>query len=212
MDRIQLIREVEAYLRHIIFASDCLVCYKSILDGSAKYNDQINIAPGFFTVSMHALSKCLCIELAKLFVGSGSEKTMHKLVSVVSANQHLFPKQKETLYFLEENQNSRPIVEIQEIHIKEDLRNAEERLAELKPIVECLKSRRNQFLAHNDPRYFDGVKNPSWDFPLSISDVQILISFSADFCNKLLSYLDDRIMAYPSTNAGDLEKLLLQFT
>lgn len=210
MDREQLIGELEAYLRHIIFASDCLVSYKSILDGSSKYNDQINISPGFFSVSMNALSKCLCIELAKLFVGSGSEKTIQKLIGIVRANQDLFPKEKKIPYYWADNPHRPPMIEREKINIKADLQTAEEQLAKLEPIIRRLKSRRNQFLAHNDPKYFDGSKNPSWDFPISISDVQALIYFSAGFCNKLLSHLDDRIMAYQSSNSNDLEQLLIR--
>ena len=210
MNREQLIEELEAYLRHIIFASDCLVSYKSILDGSSKYNDQINIAPGFFSISMNALSKCLCIELAKLFVGSGSEKTMQKLIGIVNANQNLFPKEKKTPYHWADDPHCPPMIEIEKINIKADLKAAEEQLLGLEPIISRLKSRRNHFLAHNDPKYFDGTQNPSWDFPISISDVQALIYFSAGFCNKLLSHLDDRIMAYQSSNSNDLEQLLLR--
>ena len=210
MDREQLIQELEAYLRHIIFASDCLASYKSILDGSSKYNDQINIAPGFFSVSMNALSKCLCIELAKLFVGSRSEKTIQKLIGIVKANQNLFPKEREIPYHWADDPQHPPMIEIEKINIKADIQTAEEQLSKLEPIISRLKSRRNQFLAHNDPKYFDGTQNPSWDFPISISDVQALIYFGAGFCNKLLSHLDDRIIAYQSSNSNDLEQLLIQ--
>lgn len=197
-------------MRHIIFASDCLVCYKSILDGSSKYNDQINIAPGFFSVSLNALSKCLCIELAKLFVGSGSEKTIHHLIGIVKANQNIFPKKKEIPYHWADDLSRPPMIEIEKINIKIDLQDAEERLTKLEPIIGRLKSRRDQFLAHNDPKYFDGTQNASWDFPISISDVQALIYFGAGFCDKLLSHLDNRVMAYQTSNSNDLEQLLIR--
>lgn len=210
MEREQFVAEIEAYLRHVIFASDCLVCYKSILDGSSKYNNQINIAPGFFSVSLHALSKCLCIELSKLFLGAGNEKTMHKLINIAKANQNIFPKEKISICDWEEDSVRLPTKTTEKINIAKDLQDAETQLKQLQPILSRLKSRRDQFLVHNDPKYFDGTQRPEWDFPISISDAKALIYFSAGFCNKLLSYLDNRLVAYQSANANDLEKLLMQ--
>ncbi|MBR6500826.1 MAG: hypothetical protein IKT25_04860 [Firmicutes bacterium] len=144
MDKEQLIEELEAYLNHIIFAEDCLVCYKSILNGSKNYNKQINLSPGFFGVSMNALSKCLFVELAKLFVGSSrTERTMQKLINIVKANQNLFPKTKE-----EKRQDGNIVIE--KINVEEDLQEAESQLIRLKPIIQNLQKRRNKFLAHND--------------------------------------------------------------
>ena len=209
MEKEQFIEETEAYLRHIFFASDCLACYKSILDGSSKYNNQINIAPGFFSVSLHALSKCLCIELSKLFLGSGDEKTMHKFINVAKANQNIFPKEKISVCDWEDDSKLPPTQITEKINIAKDLQDAEMQLEQLQPILSRLKGRRDQFLVHNDSKYFDGTNRPEWAFPISISDVQALIYFSAGFCNKLLSYLDNRVVAYRSTNADDLEQLLL---
>ena len=209
MDKHKLICEIDAYMRHIVFASDCLVAYKSVLDATTKYNAQINIAPGFFSVSLNSISKCLCVELSKLFLGSGDEKTMRKLINVVKANQNLFPKEKVSMCDWEDAPTHPSTRTIECINIAKDLQNAEIQLEQLQPILSRLKSRRDQFLVHNDPKYFDGANRPEWDFPISISDVQALIYFSAGFCNKLLSYLDNRVVAYRSTNADDLEQLLL---
>lgn len=208
MEKQQLIEEIRAYLRHIIFASDCLSCYRSIIDASRDRNDQINLSPGFFSISMHALSKCLCIELAKLYDHKTTEKTIYALVGVVKANQHLFPKKKDVSYLWDDPVSGVCKDETVKIDIKADLADAEEQLSRLETIIGNLKSRRDQYLAHNDPKYFDGTINPAWDFPIAISDVETLIFFAAGFCNKLLSYLDDTIMAYRSSNSNDLENLL----
>jgi hypothetical protein len=77
----EMVAKLEAYLKHIIFAQDFLATYKSILDAIEPYNAQINLAPGFFTLSQYSLSKCLFIELGKLYCGSGDEKTMSKFLA-----------------------------------------------------------------------------------------------------------------------------------
>ena len=40
--------------------------------------------------------------------------------------------------------------------------------------------------------------------------VEALIYFSAGFCNKMLSHLDNKIIVYKSVNAGDLEQILIR--
>ena len=208
MTKEEMIHELDAYINHIIFASDCLAAYTSILDSCRKHNTEINLACGFFTITKYSLSKCLCIELSKLFVGSGDEKNMFKLINNVRSNQQLFPKQLKTTYQYADDPNCPEDVLVEAIDLENDIAQAEIQLARLKPIIDNLKGRRDKFLVHNDPEYFDGTCNPVWDFPLSMSDVQALIDFSAEFCNMLLSYLTGRVVFCQSTNAGDLEILL----
>lgn len=182
--------------------------YKSILDAIEPYNDQINLAPGFFTLSQYSLSKCLLIELGKLYCGSGQEKTMSKLLNQVHGNFQLFPKQISTPFQWEDDPTRAPEVRITTINMNNDLAEAKKQLESMAPIVTRLKSRRDTSLVHNDPKYFHGKLNPIWDFPISIADVNTLIYFAAGFCNKMLSYLDGRVIAYQSQNADDLNELL----
>lgn len=203
-----MIAELEAYLKHIEFAQDCFIAYKSILDSLNPYNEQINLSPGFFTITMNSLSKCLCIELAKLYIGSGQEKTIRKLLNQVSSNRHIFPKEIKTEFVWADDPSREPDAQIDKININSDIEIAQAQLEQFEPIIVRLKSRRDKYLAHNDPEFFDGKVNPAWTFPVAMCDVHALIHFAGNLCNKLLSYLDRRVIAYQSQNADDLTNLL----
>ena len=86
----ELYREITAYLQHINFAQNCCVAYKSLYDNIEKNEQILNNAVGFFTITRFALSKCLLIELSKLFHGSSPQRTVRKLIGKVRANQTAF--------------------------------------------------------------------------------------------------------------------------
>ena len=86
----ELYREIAAYLQHINFARNCCVAYKSLYDNIQKNEQILSNAVGFFTITRYALSKCLLIELSKLFHGSDPQRTVRKLIRKVRGNQNAF--------------------------------------------------------------------------------------------------------------------------
>lgn len=199
MDETSMIAELKAYLNHVSFADDLLTAYKSLLKEVEKHNDQINLAPGFFKLTQYALSKTLCIEVAKLYVGSGQERRIQKLINQARGNANIFPKEIEF---------PSKCGKMEKIKLLDFLNLSEQRLKELEDNRELLRIHRDKHLAHNDPEYFDGTVNPSVEFPLSMEMLQEMITFCGMFCNVLLSSLGQPFVCWKSKNAGDLGNLL----
>ena len=95
-------REIEAYLQHINFAYNCYEAYNELHNVNEINNELLNISAGFFTITRFALSKCLLVETAKLFCGSGDERTIPKLINVAKSNNKI---RLDNMY---ENYNIRP--------------------------------------------------------------------------------------------------------
>ena len=95
----EIITEIKAYLSHVLRANDCLTVYKSICDATKEYETEINIAPGFFQITMDAVVYEFLMELSRLYVGSkDDEMTIEKLIRIVKANQGLFSDSYEVDY------------------------------------------------------------------------------------------------------------------
>lgn len=204
----ELVYELKAYIKHIRLAQDCLIAYKSLCNSICSHNEQINLAPGFFSIAKQSLINCMCVELAKLYVGSGKEKTIRKLLNQISANCNLFPKYINNTYFWADNQENQPYEEVFSVDIIAEISTAQARIKDLEPIINQLKNRRNTYYAHNDPQYFLSGDQLTTDFPLTFNDVSVLIDFAGKFCNQMLVYLTGEVISYQSMNADDLPNLL----
>ena len=183
----ELIDEVTAYMNHAVFAADCLTAYLSIHDLMGD-DSKLNKSPGFFTISLYSLSKCLLLELAKLYCGSGNERTIYKLEKIIKANNQFFSAKE-------------PIIAVTQ-QLEEDLLAAEN-------TINKLHYRRDKDLAHNDPKYFSGALNPAEGNYISPDECWKLIGIVADYCNEILSRLDNRTIFYPTIGSDDLAQLVL---
>lgn len=159
---------IESYLQHNNFAYNLYVAYMSLFESNNRHNEIINKAPGFFTMTQYALNKCMLLEFSKFYCGTGKERNILKLISIVEANLHLFPK--------EETQTL--------------CNNAKKELeTNLKPIIEKLKNRRNGDLAHNDPKFFDGLNNPAKENYIACEDIIKLYEFTFEILKSFIEAL-----------------------
>lgn len=182
--------ELEAYLKHINFANNCLDAYMSLHENIQKNDDILNKAPGFFLISKYALNKCVTLEYAKLFCGSSDEKTIYKLLNNVKANANLFPKGKAMKIYN---------------HFEPYLHN------DLKGIIDCLTVRRDKDLAHNDPKYFYGTNNPAEDNYISPEEFGKLYGFCFELCESLLELLDGDEKVILCNGANDFDDFIEEY-
>lgn len=178
---------INAYLQHINFAKNCYDAYRCLFKGINENSPVLNESPGFFTISEYALSKCLLLELAKMFRKNSKEKTVTKLINTVRANMHLFIKGN---------------VKSQCEYVEKELNTT------LKDSVEKLMARRDQDLAHNDPMFFFGRTNPVEKNYISPEECEALIFLVFNFCNDLLRCLSTSESPVLYYGADDLNNLL----
>lgn len=190
MDCEYMFREIEAYMHHINFAYNCLVSYMSLYNSLEKYSNVLNKAPGFFTITQYALCKCMIIEFAKLYCGSGKEKTITKLINQVKANSNVFS----------------------EGNAKSICAEAEKKLlSQINPIVQKLRHRRDQDLVHNDPLFFYGLENPAVSNYISPAEFQSLHSFAFDLCSALLCALPTTKIITLGSATDDIKMFLKEY-
>ena len=190
MDANEMFCLIESYMIHNNFAYNLYIAYMSLLESNNLYNDIINKASGFFTMAQYSLSKCMVLEFAKLFCGSGEERTINKLINVVEANIHLF----ETKDVLKHCSNAKQYMDIT-----------------LNPIIKNLKSRRDQDLAHNDKKFFDGKNNPAVESPISCEDIIALYNYIFEFLNYLIESLQIEKKVCLDTGADDFKSFIEEF-
>ena len=182
--------EIEAYLQHINFAFNCYEAYDALCDIGKTDYDFVNTSPGFFTITRYALSKCLLIEIAKLFCGSGDERTIHKLIKIAKSNNSLFI-----------NNRAKQLCEDANNVFANNFANT----------ISKIKARRDKDLSHNDPLFFYGNINPSEVNYISPDEIQEILSYSFNFCVELLECLSHREKVILTHGADDLRNLVEKY-
>ncbi len=181
---------IESYLQHNNFAYNLYIAYMSLHESNKSHNNLLNKAPGFFTMTQYALSKCMLLEFAKLYCGSGDERTIYKLIKIVEANLHLF--------------NTKDI-QILCSNAKKYMETI------LNPTIENLKSRRNEDLAHNDKKFFDGMRNPALESYISCDNINVLYEYTFEFLNRLIEALPTEKKVCLYKGADDFESFIEEF-
>jgi hypothetical protein len=181
---------IESYMQHNNFAYNLYIAYVSLYESNKSHNNLISKASGFFTMTQYALNKCMLLEFAKLYCGSGDERTIYKLIKMVEANLHLF-NTKDTSILCD---NAKKYME-----------------TILSPIIEKLKRRRNEDLAHNDKKFFDGIINPALESYISCDDIDALYKFTHEFLSCLIEALPTEKKVCLHTGADDFKSFIEEF-
>lgn len=208
-----LIKEIEMYLRHITMAHNYFIAYKSLIDSidSEAFNNKINCAPAFFSVTYNALIDCLLLELSKLYCDShNDERTLKKLINKVEAKAKLFPTEITYGANSEDGEKYPNSIKTKTVNIHEKLRTIKQELETLEPIIKKLNLRRDKKIAHNDKKYFLHPEQLQNESPLLMSELHKLIHFAGKICNNLLCYLNGSVVGYNSLQTEDLKELLLK--
>ena len=190
-DKQAMYLEIEAYMQHINFAYNCYEAYVSLCDINERYNDVLNLSPGFFTVTRFSLSKCLLLETAKLFCGSNKdERTIQKLIRIVQSNNSVF-----------EYENAKTLCDVVHNALANRFANT----------IDKIKARRNKDLTHNDRLFFYGDKNPAEENYITPSEIEELLLYTFDVCNELLECLhyDEKVILI--NGANDISTLIEKF-
>lgn len=184
----ELVKNVKAYLEHLAFIKMCYDAYTVLIKNINEHGDLLEVSVGFFTVTRYALSKCMLIEMAKLYCGSGEEKTINKLIRCVKSNLNLFSSPQNI------------------VKLCDDTKHAIDKTCA--SIIYRLKTRRDQDLTHNDPKWFDGINNPAEANYISPNDFEYLFNLAYNFCSDVLDELpvEEKIELYEGCD--DLENLV----
>ena len=215
IEKDDLIDEIKMYLNHITIAHDYFMAYKTLIDAinSDAFNEKVNCAPAFFSVTLNSLSTSLEIELSKLYCDTHKdEKTLLKLINKVQTNAKLFPNEIKCGANDEDCDTYKFKEKTVMIDINKEILQAQEDIKKLEPIISNLNLRRDKKIAHNDKKYFLLPKKIYVDSPMTTRDFHSLIHFAGKLCNKLLCYLNGSVVGYNSLHTEDLKDLLIKVT
>ena len=201
------------YLRHITMAHSYFIAYKTLIDSidSEAFNDKINCAPAFFSVTYNALIDCLLLELSKLYCDShNDERTLKKLINKAETQAKLFHEAFTSGANVEDGDKFPSATKTKKVNIHEELSSVKQELETLEPIIGKINLRRDKKIAHNDKKYFLKPEQLQNESPLLMEELYKLIHFAGKFCNKLLCYLNGGVVGYNSLQTEDLKQLLLK--
>ena len=193
-----------------------LYIVRQILKLAAKYKEEIEVSPAFYTMILDSLERSIVIELAKLFDRDDSSLQVNKVLETIRDNIDWFPKTRrvETSNVIESNNGK--IETRSEKIIFDVLLEPEKRLndlifrkEELSNTIEKLRKLRNKVYAHNDKRVLlDGQEKWMKENGFSLDDVENLLGLAFDICDFVLVRLTGEGRHRKAINIDDFEKTL----
>ncbi len=178
---------------------------KSLNSAFVDYNEEVNRAPAFFSITYKSLILTLVITTAKLFDSNNpNTKNILKLLNRCASNITIFPKELQTSYINCDNESDN-YIEKQKINVSVEIENFKKEYERLD--ISALKKYRNKIYAHNDKEYFID-KSDLKKMPLKYDDIEELLEFANEVCNRILVILDRRSYMTQSSNIEDVFCLL----
>lgn len=195
----EIIGLAEKIMDHIMFANGYIDVYLTIDQARVDYNEEINYAPGFFSITIMALTNSMFMETGKLIDSHRDALAFNNLISQCKANLGIFLKHDgNNLYSKKDSK----------VSLEEDILKIESVLCELEPVINSLRIQRNKIYAHYDKNNFLDYSNLLKEHPVSIKDFKKLLDSMSDFCNAVLHNLNATGIHPRHTNNSDLIDLL----
>lgn len=152
--------------------------WKELNEGFNEYNKAVGIASDFFAVVNEALLNSMMMELSKLYDSHRDAITLRKLFEQCKAADILAEQEgtagKEKASFKVAFQN---------------MGNYLEGENEKSKLLTALKTRRDKYYMHSDPKYFQNIQGLVEDSPLYFGEIEELFNAARCFCEALYELL-----------------------
>lgn len=193
-----------------------LYIVKQILKLSAKYKEEINISPAFYTRILDSLVRSIIIELAKLFDRDDSSLQVNKVLETIRDNIDWFPKTRrvETSNVIKlnndkiENHLEKMFFDVP-LEPEKGMNDLISRKENVSDTIVKLRKLRNKVYAHNDKyALLDGQEKWMKENGFSLDDVENLLALAFDICDFVLVRLTGEGRYRKAINIDDFEKTL----
>lgn len=200
-------KKFEEYRASLVFEAQRLVSYIRLYchlhERMQDRRSEMNIARGFFQVTLDALLAGIVLWVDKLF-SRKSERGFCNFLSFIENNHRMF-----NISELQRRKNypnshwilNRPLITFETI--QEDRRKIEK--------IESLPSfklRRDRFYAHFDKKYFFNKTKLTEDGPLKWKDLEQIINVMADILDEYSTSYDGQHYPLEPINIKDVDHLL----
>lgn len=202
MDTNELATELRNMLLRLAHINDCFLLHKKLLTYKTEMNTEMNIAPAFFQIVMYSLEHTYMVDLFKLYDRDKKAKGIRKAINLCEQYSTIFPKERIVFRDIERDYN-----EVVKINIIKDIKEIEEKLKLIDPVIISLKGRRDNYYAHADKAYIDDIPLLASNYPLSFKQVADLIQTADEILNTLLRDLRGEVVVQNSTNYDDVKNI-----
>lgn len=190
-EREEIVQKTKKTLEHISYTYSFIDAYKSINNARIEHNEEINYAPGFFSIVSISLIRSMFIEISKLIDKHKDAFSIYALIKLVKSNLEVFS-----------------MTNNKDFKIDDEIACLDEGLNKLDSIVKSIRTQRDKIYAHLDKNLFLDYSQILMDSPVSIIKITELLEYMTDFCNSILSALINEIIEPVYLNNDDLEELL----
>jgi len=199
--------DIAKYVEKITYINSCIEVYDYLSASRVLYNNEMNIAPAFFGMTMSAMARTIVLESSKLF-DMNSDKNIDKLLKCCENNKKMFGEELIRRELVDVDGVERVIKTSEKINLNEviiDLRNEYDNLS---ATICKIKHQRDKVLAHADKKYFYDNKKMSAENPISINEFKVLMEYALKVCNLFNNMLNDgKTFRGIYANVGDIENL-----
>lgn len=177
--------------------------FRHLHDLRANHLDTMNLAPAFFQVTMSALFTAIVIWTDTL-LGTRSQRSLRHLLTFIEHNRSIFSIDalKKRRGYRDDHWmlNREPVT-------MDTIRGHRDRLDGLASL-ESFKTRRDQFHAHFDKKYFFDRESLQKDAPLTWSDLDEVMEVASEILNHYSTAYDGNTYKLLPDNITDVDLLL----
>ncbi|MES5896739.1 hypothetical protein [Bacillus cereus group sp. RP43] len=192
-DKEKIKQLINRFMFEIINVRSKFQLWKHIQKHRNEHLDELNIAPAFFTLTLHSVFNDVIITLAKLYEHGKQTANLNKLINIADANRALFDYKEHAIDPLmitnKEIENHKKIIEEKE----ESLNN--------------LFMWRDKVYAHNDMKYFFDKEQLPKDAELTMQHIEELIEKAWEIVNFYSLALEGKAWHPDSPDTLDIEKV-----
>jgi hypothetical protein len=166
-----------------------IALYRHLHEKMGEWLSEMNVSPAFFSITLRAIFTEIILWGEKLLIQGPSEFNIWKFLNFIEQNR-------ETLF--EDGRNITP----------ESIQNDKERIANLGPVLESFKLRRDKYSAHFDLGYIDNPARLDEEAPIRWGDLNNIDEIISTILNKYSSAYDEHKFLFEPQNIRDVDNLL----
>lgn len=183
---------IKGLMQEIIQVKSKFELWKYLQKERNTHIDELNLAPAFFTLTLHSLFNDVIITTAKLYEHGKDTINLNKLINIAENHRDVFNYQEGNELLL----NNKVIKEHKEL------------IESKQPEIDNLFVWRDKVYAHNDRKYFFEKKQLLQDAELTIEHIEELLQSAWQIVNFYSLALEGKAWYPDSPDTLDVKRIL----
>lgn len=171
MNKEDLKKEIEEYLKIYMNIKNSYILYKHIREESLQYKDETAQISNFLIIILSDMYSMVLINTCKV-LDIRNDKNIFKLLNVSEQNIDIFDN---TFYTDDE--------------IKDKIKELKDELDSNNQLINILKIYRDKYLTHIDKDYWGNVQKLFKEHRITFEEIELILTLISKILNELLSML-----------------------